>query len=304
MDLSKHCSELGDPSKVAYAVNIFILVGILVSYLPQHYRIITRRSSQGISPYFVLLGTTSATCMFANVLLQPESRANRKCCNKLSFYECSAALVGVGQVGMQWVCFSCILLLYLIFFPKASPLAPPKALPLAPTYRTALFVTLTSVVHGIFTFVLSGSLVLWRPTAVTPFANFLGVFASVLSAVQYFPQLHTTFRLKAVGSLSIPMMLIQTPGAFLWAGMLASTYGIKGWSTWVVFVITGALQGILLGMGIYYELVARKKKNDKTRRDGSVDVGARHDTDDEGGHVVEGDGDEDSERSPLLGPRR
>lgn len=84
----------------------FILLGILISYLPQHHRIISRRSSQGISPYFVLLGTTSGTCAFANVLTLPTSQADLACCSELSGFECFAGLLGIAQVGIQWSCFA------------------------------------------------------------------------------------------------------------------------------------------------------------------------------------------------------
>ena len=48
-------------------------------------------------------------------------------------------------------------------------------------------------------------------------ATFLGVSSAVLAALQYAPQIVHTYRLKLVGALSIPMMLIQTPGGFIMA---------------------------------------------------------------------------------------
>ena len=46
-------------------------------------------------------------------------------------------------------------------------------------------------------------------------AKFLGLTSAALAAIQYCPQLWHTFRLKLVGALSIPMMIIQSPGAAL-----------------------------------------------------------------------------------------
>jgi len=86
----------------------FILVGILVSYLPQHYRIISRGTSEGLSTYFILLGTTSGTCAFATILVLPSSRADVACCKTVSAFECAAGLLGIAQVGAQWVCFSIV----------------------------------------------------------------------------------------------------------------------------------------------------------------------------------------------------
>ena len=68
-------------------------------------RIIQRQSSYGISPYFVLLGTTSGTCAFANILMLPTSRADMSCCQQIDGFPCFAGILGIAQVGMQWSCF-------------------------------------------------------------------------------------------------------------------------------------------------------------------------------------------------------
>ena len=123
--LNERCADLRNPSTVNFSLSMysllstsvigvsllifhpsFILAGILVSYLPQHYRLISRRSSAGISPYFVLLGTTSGTCAFANILNIYDSRHALSCCKELSGFECAAALLGIAQIGIQWACFT------------------------------------------------------------------------------------------------------------------------------------------------------------------------------------------------------
>jgi hypothetical protein len=88
------------------ALSSFILLGILISYLPQHIRIIRLRSSYGLSPYFVLLGTTSGTCAFANILVLPRSRADVACCREVDEFACVAGVLGIAQVGVQWSCFT------------------------------------------------------------------------------------------------------------------------------------------------------------------------------------------------------
>ena len=57
-------------------------------------------------------------------------------------------------------------------------------------------------------------------------------------------------------------MVIQTPGSFVWAGSLAARLGAEGWSTWGIYLVTGCLQGCLLGMGIYFEIEARKRQEE------------------------------------------
>jgi hypothetical protein len=117
------CTELAYPDLINFAVSVyvsfdaprvntanrplysFLVVGILVSYLPQHYKIISRRSSRGLSPMFVLLGTVSGTASIANILTLPESTRDMGCCKEIGSFPCAAAMLGIVQIGVQWSCF-------------------------------------------------------------------------------------------------------------------------------------------------------------------------------------------------------
>lgn len=89
----------------------------------------------------------------------------------------------------------------------------------------------------------------------------------MLASIQYIPQLWTTWKLKHVGSLSIPMMCIQTPGSFVWVASLASREGTR-WSSWMTYLVTGVLQGVLLGMCIVWEV--RERRAQKKIVDGVI----------------------------------
>ena len=184
------------------------------------------------------------------------------------------------------------LLLFLIFFPRATPstLTPARD-PEGPSIRTALVVTIICLVHGFVTFILSLYFILVHPSSLQPWADFLGILSTVLASIQYFPQIYTTFTLKKVGSLSIPMMCIQTPGSFVWAASLAARLGREGWSAWGVYLVTGCLQGSLLVMGIYFELMERK-----TRKAEESDAG--HQSSEPAG--PQQSNDPPSEQTPLL----
>jgi PQ loop repeat len=120
-------------------------------------------------------------------------------------------------------------------------------------------VTAICLVHGIIIFILSLYFILVYPNSLQSWADFLGIFSTILASIQYLPQIYTTFMLKRVGSLSIPMMCIQTPGSFVWAASLAARLGAEGWSAWGVYLVTGCLQGSLLVMGVYFELMERRR---------------------------------------------
>ncbi|KAJ5155457.1 hypothetical protein N7492_008260 [Penicillium capsulatum] len=265
--LSPHCRELASPGIFQPVLSVLIIIGILASYLPQHVRIISRRSSFGISPYFVLLGVTSGTSAFTNILVFPKTSHDVGCCHEISGAACFASLLGVFQMGMQWLCFFSILLLFVIYFPRATsptdPVVPVSSTANTPTYRTALSVTAICILHAVVTLIISVAFAVRNPAALPTWANFLGILAAILASIQYFPQIYTTLRLRCIGSLSIPMMCIQTPGSLVWAASLAAREGIKGWSIWGVLVVTACLQGTLLVMAIYFEYFGPNSKGNK-----------------------------------------
>ncbi|KAK2738023.1 hypothetical protein FQN57_007289 [Myotisia sp. PD_48] len=262
--MNETCEKLASPNIVNFIFSILILFGILFSYLPQLIRIISRRSSFGISPYFVLLGVTSGVSSFANILVLPKSARDIACCHEISGVACFAGLLGIFQVGVQTSCFAAVLVLFVAYFPRDSP-GIPLALPetssrkKSHSFRTAIAVAVICVVYTIFVATLASVVILEYPSSRQLWANILGIMSTILSSIQYFPQIYTTFRLRSVGSLSIVTMLIQTPGSLIWAASLAGRLGIEGWSTWGVFVVTAMLQGTLLIMCIYFEHINPQK---------------------------------------------
>ena len=126
------------------------------------------------------------------------------------------------------------------------------------------------MVH-LFSTVLIGVCVLYlAPNYLFTLAAVLGIAGTVLAAIQFLPQIYTTWRLQKVGSLSIPMMCIQTPGSFVWVASLAGRLGWEGWSTWGIYLVTGCLQGCLLAMGISFEVRERRERKEQKATENEV----------------------------------
>lgn len=125
----------------------------------------------------------------------------------------------------------------------------------APQLTTPLLssVVLICVLYTVALAIASAYIILAQPHLAWGFANGLGVTATALASIQYFPQIYTTWRLQSLGSLSIPMMLVQTPGGLLWAASLAARLGWEGWSAWILYVFISVLQGVVLSMGLWFK---------------------------------------------------
>ncbi|KAG9664031.1 hypothetical protein KCU64_g949, partial [Aureobasidium melanogenum] len=263
MTADPYCEHLASPNGWVLALSVQLVLGILISYIPQHVKIIRHGTSAGLSPWWVLLGTVSSIAALANILVLPTSQHDMACCREISGKACGAALLGVVQIGVQWICFMTIMVLFLVFFPRdafANP--PPEHLPPdTPRKRDAVIVGVVSLLSLLLAGLIS-TLFLYRlPSHLLSWSNFLGILAAILSSIQYIPQLYTTWKAKQVLSLSIASMLIQVPGAFVFAFSLWLRVGWEGWSTWFVYCVTGVLQGALLVMAIMFYQKEKKEEH-------------------------------------------
>ncbi|KAL0094596.1 hypothetical protein J3Q64DRAFT_1714987 [Phycomyces blakesleeanus] len=245
--------------KTTLFISIFLCIGLVISYLPQHARIIINKTSDGFSAWFLLLGVISSTSSLLNIiLLQWDAIV---CCHSLSTGACVEGLMGVNQIFLQWAMFCTIFVLFLLYFPenKKHGAHMPSSLhldlpskikpPISAEWKVSLIVAAVTTGHFVISVIISVLLLVlvggpenWQTDL---WAGFLGVFSMILATFQYLPQIWKTWKRKSVGALSIPMMCLQTPGSALFVYSLATRPGTN-WTAWITYLITGLLQGSLL----------------------------------------------------------
>ncbi|KIJ62104.1 hypothetical protein HYDPIDRAFT_189188 [Hydnomerulius pinastri MD-312] len=316
------------------ALTGFLIYGLIVSYVPQHLRIIRAGTSVGFSPWFLLLGSTSSAAGMLNMItLQwPVIR----CCREVSFGKCIEITAGVFQVGVQWLFFTIILVLYMMYYPPnlkyiqlevdthdSRPVQHIRTKLKSSEWRLSIIVSWAVAGHLALLIFTTFLLLLTTPPSpdpsvphprqITLWATFLGVSSGVLAAIQYAPQLMRTYRLKLVGALSIPMMIIQSPGGVVMAVSIAMRPGTD-WTSWIMYAVSAVMQASLLLMCIIWRMRQRRLGIDDFGRplgeSAAVDQDASTEdssqTQGEEGTVsvvVEGeDGDNAREDTPLLKP--
>lgn len=278
------CDDIAEIDKTNLVLSLIIALGIVGSYLPQHLRIYRRRSSDGLSPFFLLLGVTSCTNSLINIAVLQWNVL--RCCAQLPASVCAANSLGVVQLLLQWAMFTTTLVLFLIYFPRpktfarvhqqqvqhysdgarttgmstmeAIPVARPIPRHTSWAWNISVGVSLVALAHLLCFILISLSFLRHaarRESAVT-WANGVGVSAMVLSGVQYVPQIMTTLRRGTVGSLSLVTLGVQAPGSFLFAYSIAQRPGTR-WSSWVLFVVTGTLQAVLCAIGLSFDVRER-----------------------------------------------
>jgi uncharacterized protein with PQ loop repeat len=234
---------------VSFFIGLLLAIGIFTSYLPQHVKILKRRTSEGLSPDFILLGSLSAFSALTNIFIF--TIPARECCySTLTALQCSSSLIGLLQIFLQ--AFGSILVFLLCIFATKNSIRESQEdyRKLKINYYIFLIYVTTNILFVSYLRLRKDK---HKMDSLLLFADFSGIFSTIMSIIQYIPQFVTTFRAKHAGTLSIPMMCLQTPGGYIWSYSLFAQPGSQ-WSSWLPFFAGANLQMILLSMCLYYNL--------------------------------------------------
>ncbi|CUM66116.1 uncharacterized protein PRCAT00003772001 [Priceomyces carsonii] len=237
------CSIYEGASTFNFVFLVLITVFIIISYLPQYRRIYLNKTSEGLSSNFLLLGSASSLFTFTNIILV--SSKARACCYKLSLFNCINSQTNLTQIGVQCTCAILILICVIVITKdsiKQDKNEYNKIKNIGRVVSLHAFISLIQIVVGLSS----------NDSVLMFIAKVNGLLSTTLTVVKYIPQIHTTYKLKYPGTLSIGMMCIQTPGGAIFTATLYFTKG-SHWSSWVSYFAAFVLQGTLLLLCIYYK---------------------------------------------------
>jgi uncharacterized protein with PQ loop repeat len=227
-----------------------VILGIILTFLPQQLRIIRRKSSLGISPYFMLLGITSVLAQLANILLLQIPTLERCIGGKHehrlnSTSSCAEDMLGIIQVLILTICLAVNWTLFLVYYPRpwsnsTEGFQTQRCLKLFIYYCLACGVYLT------YTFIAFGA----HSEGTRKSGQIFGLLCTFLSCQQYIPQIYRTIVTKNIGSLSALTLAIQAPGSFFFGYTIAQRPGTDI-TSWGSFVISGLCQTILVAICAY-----------------------------------------------------
>ncbi|OMJ30120.1 hypothetical protein AYI69_g341 [Smittium culicis] len=288
--LTDKCHEL--PASGDISVSVFMIIGTYLSYTPQIYKIYNLRSSEGISPYFILLGSLGAVSNIFNYLILHFWII--ECCQKIVIrFTHPSILFPPHHYPFSPPYYKTLFLKLKSFFnlylepsilrnqttwndTSFRPVYPiphslesenssPNNQPSSPSYLyTETYQETLKVAHSILLYITFLTLATFTFSSTVGisadvtkrFAQLLGIFSLMVTMTQFLPQIFKTFRMKRVGSFSIPMMLIQTPGGFLFSYILAKQPD-SNWTSWISTLFAACFQGILLMLCLYFQYVAK-----------------------------------------------
>ncbi|ETI22046.1 hypothetical protein G647_06117 [Cladophialophora carrionii CBS 160.54] len=259
------CEHLAAPSVPQFVVSCALMGWLLICYIPQYARIISRRSAEGLSTYYVLLGSLSGVCAVGNIMMLPSSAVEIGCCRTNTRFACISGLLGMVQVTFGIACFWVVMFMYVYYSEeeadaeihgrRASISGPDR------TFRRAARAIRVLIVACGFAFIvlLVSAIILHRfPWVAQTWADILGVAVAVFACVQWVPQVRTTYHLGHLGSLSPLSLCLMAPYTWIFGINMIIRVGLAGWSAWIVYVLVGTMQIILIVMAICFTVRDRR----------------------------------------------
>ncbi|KAK6206096.1 hypothetical protein LQW54_007931 [Pestalotiopsis sp. IQ-011] len=259
IEQTERCLQLSTPSMPQFVVSCLLMGWLLISYTPQWARIVSRKSAEGLSTFYILLGSLSGVCAVGNILMLPSTEADMGCCTTNSKFACISGLLGTFQVIFGVACFWIVLFMYVYYSEeeynaeihgrRLSWSGPER------TFRRAkrAWMVLLAVCGFAFAILLVSATIMNRfKGAAQTWADLLGVAVACLACVQWIPQTWTTWNLKSLGSLSLLSLCLMTPYTWIFGINMVIRVGFAGWSAWIVYILVGTMQIVLITMGIAF----------------------------------------------------
>ncbi|TKA79064.1 hypothetical protein B0A55_02515 [Friedmanniomyces simplex] len=268
-EVPQQCKHLAEPSLPQFAVSCALMGWLLICYVPQWKRIVSRASAEGLSTLYILLGSVSGVCAVGNIMMIPSSAVEIGCCRTNTRFACISSLLGMMQVILGIACFWVVLFMYVYYSEEEAEAELHGRRPSISgpnrTRRRArrAWIILLAACTFAFAILLISSIILHRfPWYSQAWADILGVLVTIFACIQWIPQTWTTWHLGHLGSLSLTGLYLQAPYTWIFCVNMMIRVGLEAWSVWTVYLLVGTMQLILIGMGIFFAIRDRKESDE------------------------------------------
>jgi len=242
-----------------------LVAGSIISVIPQHIKIFKTKSIVGLSYLWLFLANMNQFCalMAAVIMKFPQIQA----CDYVGILPCLPSMLDIFQLFAIWAFTFPI---YIWFLKFADPFTLSKKdwfWARAFFVISIIFMVVASLIAAVFLVQVGEcqGLTLW-------YAHILGILSTIITFIQYAPQIYATYKTKSSGSFSIWMLLIQAPGSTITVMFLifVSHDEVYIWLSYVSAIIQ---QCILLCMLFYFDRQAKGlKKNANIQGDESQNL--------------------------------
>ena len=238
------------------AVGVIIVLFTFIAVSPQIYKLIKRRSSEGLSAEYIFFLAINQIFAFTNstIFNYPYMQS----CPHVGYDICIPALLTWCQVLVSITMYFIMFTLLFIFFEKKSGTRWKVVIGYYIFYL--LFLAFSAVMIPVAIAVIGNC-----SDFSQGYARAFGICAMVVTFIQYVPQLYTTFKMKTSGTLSLFANIIQVGGFVVMICFMLFSKD-QDITSLLGFMVSLVLQSVLLLMQLYFDYLpkwcGKKKKTE------------------------------------------
>ena len=254
---SSQISLCGDPSTFPLILAIILPIGCLASYLPQHYKIVQRKTHIGLN-FFCYCGLALTNCCTLVAFLTLHWHETFYCCSSNhTVSQCLYTTLRPLQFIVSYVCAAVIVILYCKYFnqeqeTRTHPQGGETWLHIR--YKVSGLIVLSVFVIGVALGI--GFFDLFGATNVA-YSDGLSVAAAMITSIHWMPQVLETWHLESLGSLSLALLILQSVGCILTFVSVSKGGVIVG----IPYLVASFMQFVLMAMSAYFYCRDGKKES-------------------------------------------
>lgn len=236
-------------------MGILLIIGCILAVIPQHVRLLRTKSSEGLSYMYLFLSQINQFSSVINAVLLKFGQI--RACFAVGLGKCTPSVLTLYQLFGIWAINFPIYWWFLLYF-KLDGTASKKREWMAARVLFGVF-----FLYGVAVSVVSYALLHVYGecgNAVLYFGFSMGMTSTVLTVVQWTPQIWQTWRMQDGGSLSTLMLCLQAPGSLVIVYFLVFS-SQENWTTWLPYFVSALEQFLLLGMLVFFKIRTRWRKS-------------------------------------------
>ena len=236
-------------------VGATIIIFTFIATAPQIFKIIKRRSSEGVSAEYIFFLAINQIFSFTNSTIF--NYPYMESCPHVGYDVCIPALLTWGHIFVSVLVYFIMFTSLFVFFENKSGKRWYVVIGYYIFYIAFIIFSVAMISLAIVQF---GNCSTFSQT----YAKIFGVCAMIVTFIQYLPQLWTTFRMKTSGSLSLFANIIQV-GGFVVIICFMGFVTKQNITSLLGFMVSLVLQSVLTFMQLYYDYIPKwlgKKKAD------------------------------------------
>lgn len=228
--------------RLGESVAFVLILGSILSYVPQYYKIIKHRNVEGISHWTLGLNNMTNFGSFFGAFILDYYLF--KCCHL--YGHCFEYVTPFIQLLFVWLCPLVNYIIFIVYF---------RGFDRKERFEVygffAFYVVIFLVCFTLTSIVLLFNWYQWKKHAIF-FGDSLNIFSVLLTSFVWIPQMITTFKTNNVGSLSLISLAIQAPGSltiFIYQVIINKA----SWFIGIPYLATSVCQSIVLAIGYFIE---------------------------------------------------